>query len=322
MKIALMLLIAAQAAPQEAAQRAKTAIENVRRQKSYRTEFTAKIKAPDTDALELKGEGLWVAGGILFIDYRASGGEHKRIVRVGDRAWIYHEMGEEWVPPEQVGMDGAGRGVQNPDEMLAVLVDHLKGAVFGAPAAVGGQACDVVEVRLAGADIEKMMKDQAQDASFDWMNSSAQAKAYVGAADGLIWRISTSAELASADPNIKGQIVRYDADVTVLDYNATYAMHFIEKTSKKEIGLDPAILEAVERREGVPQELLAEAARMREARIATLITELAADDDEVREAAAMELELFGRAAVPALRKALGDQERAERAKEILERIEE
>ncbi|MBI2930406.1 MAG: hypothetical protein HYY16_02035 [Planctomycetes bacterium] len=241
----------------DAAQRLKTAIENVRRQKSYRTEFTAKIKDSHHDALKLTGKGLWVAGGVFFLDYGSVGIKQTCIVNVGDEGWIHHQMSEEWVASELVGMSGTGRGVQSPDEILTVLFDHLKGVAFGTRADVGGHACDVVEVKFAGAAL-KMLKANAEEASFDWENSSARLKVYVGAADDLVYGISFSAELVSTKPDIKGQIIYNDLDFRLSDYNATYVMHFLDETSKKEIPLDPAIVEAIERREGVPQELLAE----------------------------------------------------------------
>ncbi len=318
MKI-VILALAACALTQDPQGRVQSSIEKVRAQKSFRTEFTAVIKAPDSDPMELKGETVCVTGGVLFIHYRGSGGDIKRIVRVGDKAWVYHPLAEEWVTAEELGMNGAGRGVQNPDEVLTVLGKHLdKVAAAGHE---GGR--DAFEVKLKGADIEKMMKEQAQQGSFEWKESSAEAKLQVGA-DGLIHKLSTQAALVSADPKLKGQTVRYSAEVSVAAYNADFAMRFSvedpKKKTKVDVAIAPVVLEAIEKQPGVPKELLDEIAKMRASRIQKLIADLGAKEHPVREAASVELKQFGKAAVPALKEALNDKDRAGPARTLLQEI--
>lgn len=311
----LLIGLAACAILQDGPARAKAAIEKVRAQKSYGTKFSAEIRAPNSDPMILNGEGLWVAGGVLFIHYKASGGEVRRIVRVGDQAWVYHELAEGWVDAREVGMNGAGRGVQNPDEVLGVLVNHLGNA------ALDGRedGRDVLRIRMSGADIEKVMKEQSQQGSFEWTESTAEAKALVGG-DDLIARLTSSAELVSSDPNIKGQKVRYRADIEVTAYNAAFVMTFYvedpKTKAKSDVPIDPRVMEAIEKRAGVPRELLDEIGRMREARIAKLVADLESKELTAREVADYELELFGRAALPALRSS-----RAPGAKALIERIE-
>ena len=137
-----VLTLAACMQVQEAPEKVKASIEKVRLQKSYRTTFTSKLEVPNSTPMDIIGDNVVVAGGVLFTTYKASGGETKRIVRAGDQAWVYHEMAEEWVTAEEVGMSGAGRGVQNPDDVLSVLSHHLKGTATVGKSMVGKIACD------------------------------------------------------------------------------------------------------------------------------------------------------------------------------------
>jgi hypothetical protein len=302
---------------------ARAALEKVAAQKSYRTKFAARIEVPNSDPMNLAGENVVVNGGVLFITYRASGGETKRIVRAGNQAWVYHELAEEWVTAEEAGMGGAGRGVQNPEEVLAVLGKHLKGTTLAGASKVGERATDEYVLKLSGDDIEAIVKEQAQQGSFNWKESSAEIRMHVGS-DALVYRFSVNAELISADDAIKGQKVRYAADVEVQDFNASFAMPFVvedpKTKTKSDLPLDAAVIEGIAARPKMPAELAAEVEKLRSARIATLIADLGSKDFELRELAESELKRFGKTAVPALKKALDDKDRAESAKKLLAEI--
>lgn len=312
------------APPSDAAARLRAVIEKVRAQKSYATAFTAEIRVPNTNPQVLQGEGIWVAGGVLFAQYRASGGDHKRIVRVGDRTWVYHEAAEEWIAPERHGMSGAGHGIQNPDEILGVLLGHLPNVSLAGKRTFENRECDVFRVRMTGADIEKIMKEQAQQGAFDWARSSAEATALAGP-DGLLYRIESSATLASSDPNLNGQTVGYSAEVNVRAYDRDFLMTFelVDPKTKatSAIPLDPDFYDAVGRRTGVASELAQALGRQKEARLSKLVGDLASKDFRVRESAEGELLLFGKAAEPALRKVLDDKERSTAVKRLLAEIE-
>jgi hypothetical protein len=319
MAVQIALAVAACLLFQDAPGKAKASIEKVRTQKSYRTAFTATIKIPKSDPMVLTGEGLWTSGGVLFIHYRASGGDVKRIVRVGERSWVYHEVAEEWATAEELGMNGAGRGVQNPDEVLAVLVNHLEKATMGAPAKIGAAACDQVELKLAGPDIEKIMKEQAQQGSFEWKDSKAEARLAIDA-DQLLRQLLCQAELSSADPAIKGDKVKYGAEVTVLGYNDAFTMAFeVEdpKTKKKSpVPLSAAVVAAIAAQAGIPKELADEIGKVRETLIAQLVDELG--DAATRSIAEEDLVRLGKACVPALERVAGDKDRGPSAKKVLE----
>lgn len=215
---------------QEARDDAGKAISNVRSQKSYRTKFKAVIEAPGSDSLTIEGESVWVNPGVLYIQYTGSGGDQKRIIRVGEKVWVYHELLADWVTSEEMGTPGAGRGVQNPDDVLGVVAKYADRAK---PA--GG----AVEIRFSGEDIEKIMKEQASQGTFDFKKSTATARLFVK--DNLLARFTSAAELTSIEENLKGKIVKYSADVQVVGYGKDTSLVFTipdEKTRKPvEIGV-------------------------------------------------------------------------------------
>ena len=170
--IALLLLVACQAAPAQApAPPAKPldpkdprsvvehAARATRAQKSYEAEWTARLVVPGSNPLDYKGEAVFVAPGVLYSHYTATGGEEKHILRAGAQAWIFAREIGEWVTAQEMGMPGAGKGLQNPDEALALLSKAKGEAKMAEPG--------VVEIALSGADLEALMKQQAQEGAFD-----------------------------------------------------------------------------------------------------------------------------------------------------------
>lgn len=225
--------------PQDPKSLAEHAAYNTRTQSSYRTKFSARIAAPQGDPIDYKGASVWVSPGVLYIHYTASGGDLKNIVRAETakgqpNVWVHHEAAG-WVTAEEIGSPGLGKGIQNPDEVLAVLGRHLGAARL--------LRSGVVEIAFAGEDIEKIMKEQAQRGAFDWKQSTATVELHVDAQTRLA-KFTCEASLRSTDPNVKGA-VRYSATVEVESYNAETEMKFLDE-KKKEIPLDPEIRKAIE----------------------------------------------------------------------------
>src|SRR5437773_7897591 len=89
---------------------------NTRTQKSYETRFKARLTTTGAP-LDYEGQCVWVYPGVLFVHYTASGGDEKMIVRAGDKfVWVWSALAG-WVTADEIGMPGAGRGIQNPDEV-------------------------------------------------------------------------------------------------------------------------------------------------------------------------------------------------------------
>jgi|GEM_PF-2811044 len=249
---------AAQEQATKDALKVKAAVDKTRAQKSFSVTFEAVIRVPDSDPMKITGETVWVAPGILFTQYTASGGETVRLVRVGEKVWLYHMTVEEWFTAEETGKPGAGRGVQNPDEVLLAVLKAADQAV----AAGQEKAGEVLEMKLDGAMLQKIMRQQALEGSMDWAKSSGSVRLVAGTADGLMYRMQVAAEVASTDAQLKGKKIGYSADVNLKSYNRDFWLDFkdVDFKTKKTITLPwPAkFLEEAEKVQGLPEELKAE----------------------------------------------------------------
>lgn len=211
-------------------------IGNTRGQKAYETLFKATLSPPKGDRIEYNGRCVWVAPGVLYAHYKASGGDEKNIVRVGKEVWVYHGI-VGWVPAEEMGMPGAGRGIQNPDDVLTLLAAHLGEVTF--------TGADAVTIAFTGEDIEKLMKEQAQKGSFDWKDSRASV-VLTWDAEHRLKKFSAAASLKSSDPNVPGT-VDYAAEVEAAGYNGATDLKFQDE-AKKDVPLDAPIKKAIETR--------------------------------------------------------------------------
>jgi hypothetical protein len=238
----MAMLMAAALLQSDGTKTAKDAIDKVLAASSYKVKFQATIKTPGSDPLVLDGETVRLKGGVLFIHSKASGGDEKRIIRVGDDVWLYHEVAEEWVTAADAANPGAGRGVQNPDEVLGVVVNHLGKATLTADG-------KTVDLKVDGDDIEKIMKEQTKQGALNFKESSAEVQ--MGLADGKLKQFTCVARLASTDPALKGQKVEYSAKVEVLSYDQERSMTFTIMNAKLkkavEIGVPAEIKERIEK---------------------------------------------------------------------------
>ena len=208
-----------------------------RTQKAYETHFKARLTTTGAP-LDYEGQCVWVNPGVLFVHYTASGGDEKMIVRAGDKeTWVWSALAG-WVTKDEIGMPGAGRGIQNPDEILGVLGragDYAKLAKPG-----------VVALTLTGEDIEKIMKEQANQGAFDWKNSSAGLELAVDGGTRL-QKFTCDATLKPA-PGAGGaqpSTVKYTAEVTVVGYDGARDLKFFDE-KKREIPLTKDMKSAID----------------------------------------------------------------------------
>jgi len=218
---------------------AEHAIYNTRT-RSYQTRFQARLAAPQGDPIDYKGTSLWISPRVLYIHYTATGGDFKNIVRADavrgvPNVWVWFEGAGEWVRPDELGSPGIGRGIQNPDEILETLSQHLEGARLLGPGVVG--------VPFAGEALEKVMKDQARAGSFDWKESTATIELHADA-ETRLKKLVCRAELKSADPNVRGT-VKYSGEVEAETYAPEREMKFLDE-NKKAIPLREDIRKAVD----------------------------------------------------------------------------
>jgi hypothetical protein len=208
---------------------------NTRTQRSYETRFKARLTTSGAP-LDYEGRCVWVYPGVLFVHYTASGGDEKMIVRTSLReAWVFHSLANLWATADQMGMPGAGRGIQNPDEVLSVIARHSGSAKLVKPG--------VVELTFVGDDIEKVMKEQASKDAFDWKESSARLELTVDA-ENRLQQFTCDATLKSTAAGVKEKI-RYTAEVSLVGYNGARDLKFLDE-KKREIPLTPAMKSAID----------------------------------------------------------------------------
>jgi hypothetical protein len=220
--------------PKDAGSILEHAAFNTRSQGSYETKFKARLTTSGAP-LDYEGNCVWVHPGVLFVHYTASGGDEKMIVRAGDKdVWVFN-LFAGWVTADQAGMAGAGRGIQNPDEVLAVVARHSGAAKLLKPG--------VVELTFTGEDIEKIMKEQGNKGAFLWNQSSAKLEVSVDG-ENRLQRFTCDATLKPSDPAVKGTI-GYTAEVTIVGYNGAKDMKFFDE-KKREIPLRPEMKQKIE----------------------------------------------------------------------------
>jgi hypothetical protein len=220
--------------PQDARSVLEYAAFNTRTQKSYETRFKAKLTTTGAP-LDYDGRCVWVYPGVLFVHYTASGGDEKMIVRAGDRdVWVYNTL-VGWVTADEAGMAGAGRGIQNPDDVLAVLARNSGTARLAKPG--------LVELEFKGEDIERIMREQASKGAFDWKESNAKLELATDS-ETRLQKFTCDATLKSTDPNVKGTI-RYTAEVTLVGYDGARDLKFLDE-KKRQIALLPEMTSKID----------------------------------------------------------------------------
>jgi hypothetical protein len=220
--------------PQDPKSTLEHAAYNTRTQKSYETRFKARLTTSGAP-LDYEGQCVWVNPGVLFVHYTASGGDEKMIVRAGDKeTWVWSALAG-WVTKDEIGMPGAGRGIQNPDEVLAVLAQNSGTARLVKPG--------LVELAFSGADIERIMREQASKGAFVWAESNAKLE-LAADAENRLQKFTCDATLKSSDPNVKTPI-RYTAEVTLVGYNGARDLKFLDE-KKREIPLTKEMQSRIE----------------------------------------------------------------------------
>jgi len=206
---------------------------NTRTQKSYETKFKARLSTTGAP-LDYDGRCVWVNPGVLFVHYTASGGDEKMIVRANNDVWVYNPL-VGWVTADEAGMPGAGRGIQNPDEILAIISQQTSTARLPKPGSI--------ELNFSGGHLQSIMKDQANKGAFDWKESKADLGMTVDPQNRL-QKFTCDATLKPTDPNVKGA-VQYTAEVNLVAYDGDREIKFLDE-KKREIPLLPEMKSKIE----------------------------------------------------------------------------
>ena len=188
------------------------AIFNTRTQKCYETAYTAQLATP-AGAIHYKGRSVWVAPGILYLHFTATGKDEQKIVRAGDKdVWVHHSLAG-WGTDAEAGKVGYGRGIQNPDEILSVLAKNTDTAKQLKPG--------LVAVTFNGQAIARIMRNLVPGG----INADASTAVVPLEVDETI-RIRKLLCNATIGLAGNGGVHRYTSEVTVVAYNDANEIKF------------------------------------------------------------------------------------------------
>lgn len=211
------------------------AIHNTRSQTSYETTFQSRAQKAGSAPIDYKGSAVWVAPQVLYVQYTASGGDHKKIVRAGDSAWVYHTLVDDWVSDAEAGMAGAGKGIQNPDDILAAAVGHTAEAKLVEPG--------LAELKFTGQTLAKILKGQGNVNDLDWDKSSATLRIRVDDQT-RVKQLTVDAVLQTKGE--KPESLTYTAQVDVAGYGGARELIF-EDEKKRPVPLSKEIQGAIQK---------------------------------------------------------------------------
>lgn len=97
--------------------------------------FYAEHEVDGRVRISCRGIARGFRSGVVWIEEESLSGSTRRLLRVGDRAWVYEDG---WRAAGEKGLDGLGTGFQNPQEVLLVLEAAAERFV---PSRQGGLAC-------------------------------------------------------------------------------------------------------------------------------------------------------------------------------------
>jgi|ERR1041384_6312130 hypothetical protein len=214
--------------PKDASSVADHVIFNTRSQERYEIAFTSTLSVPGTQAFERKGSCVWVSPGILCMQYTGSGGEDMKVIRAGSRIWVY--CLDQWATDEEAGKVGAGRGLQNPDQVLELLSKRADKCRF---------AKDGLEFTFTGKDLGALLGNQT-DIEFD--KSSSKVTVEVDG-DNRLKKLKMNSTLLPKDS--KNPSGTCDATIDVLSFNGKMPLKVVNSKGR-EIPFSVTIQQAIE----------------------------------------------------------------------------
>lgn len=196
---------------------------------ALKARFTGRVEIPNSDPIDLSGTALLSGKDLLFIEYHASGGQVKFIVRKGDTVLEWHPVAEMWVDAQQLGDGAAGRGVQNPHEVFRTLLANRVAAEFRGAA----------EVRLVldGPKLQPLLRDLVDEQRVRWPDTEADSTLSLDA-EGKLQSVRIDARIGWEEDGL----IRYRGRVNLEDPAGETEYRFFEKDAdgkpRKEIPLD------------------------------------------------------------------------------------
>ena len=117
--------------------------------------------------------------------------------------------------PEEAGLDGAGSGIQNPDELLQILSKNAGSAKLAKPG--------TIRLDLAGNDLARVVKA----GGFLWNESTARVDLELDGSN-RISKVVCDATLVDA----KNQTARYSAEVHLMFGRGTTHLAFADEKGR------------------------------------------------------------------------------------------
>jgi len=216
------LLLVVIALAQDADELVRKALEGAKAEPSLKVSFTGRVDAPGSDPMDIHGAALQVGADLLFIEYHASGGQLKFIIRKGDTVLEWHPVVEEWMDAQRLGDGAAGRGAQNPHEVFdTLLANHTSAKVLSRDDKITR-----IEISLNGPRLKPLLRDLVNEQEVTWETTVASSVLELDSANGALRSAETTASIGWRE----GKKIEYRGKVTVESAGKETEYRFFEKT--------------------------------------------------------------------------------------------
>jgi hypothetical protein len=173
----------AAAAPSAEPDACRKALEAAKTQAGFAARYEASIRKSGSDPFDQKGTA--VRQGDLF--YREGRREEEKepsikIFRRGERVAVFDARTEQWIRGEDAGDLTLGKGLEDPDEAMAFLLEAMDGAKAGTGTEkAGGVDCRPHELTLNKQKLAKKVREQYEAAKdLDWEKAEVNAQVLLG----------------------------------------------------------------------------------------------------------------------------------------------
>jgi hypothetical protein len=221
------------------------ALNSAKEQSSLKVAFTGRVDAPDSDPMDIHGTALQVGKDLLFIEYHASGGQLKFIVRKGEKVLEWHPILEEWIDAQELGDGAAGRGIQNPHEVFDSLLRNRTSAKFKSRTETETK----VTIDLNGPRLKPLLRELVDETRVRWKDTEADALLTLDPKTGSLRSAETHARIGWRE----GEKIVYTGKVVVQSAGEETEYRFfitdsegkkkevpLTEDARRELGLPPS----------------------------------------------------------------------------------
>lgn len=218
----------------------RKSIGDARAKKTMKVSYKAKVEVPHSDPLHVHGTALVNReNGLLYIEYHASGGNTKFIVRRGDAVLEYHFLIDEWVPAQDLADAAAGRGLSNPNEVFDMILANADLAQSGGDR--------VLTLDLPGEKIRDLIKFFIEEKEVRWDRSTSQMRVTLAPDSDLPSKIESQATIGWKE----GQAIKYSGEVAIESFDKESEHKFQERNRKNEVIREIPLSDAAQKKLGL-----------------------------------------------------------------------